>query len=148
MVSGRGDLSWQGLWQGWGGRSLCQALLLPSLDRSETCHIKILVIKSNWDQKCWKNLSIFLPQPVLADWDRSWMSQFEWGSEKRPRLTCDGLYCASGECIPKVKNAFFYIRMYPQGGQSFVTHALYLYNCIPRVEIVKSVIVPGACLRL
>ena len=45
-------------------------------------------------------------QIVLADWDDSWRSQFEWRSDEQPRITCGGLYCASGECIPKVEYIF------------------------------------------
>ena len=61
-----------------------------------TIYIIVLYIKSNW-------YYIMNTQTVLGDWDDSWRSQFEWGSEQRPRLTCGGLYCASGECIPKVE---------------------------------------------
>ena len=48
-------------------------------------------------------LSYYLPwiRAVLEDWDKSWRGQFEWGSERRPELTCGGFYCGSGECIPK-----------------------------------------------
>ena len=67
-------------------------------------------------------------QTILSDWDEAWRNQFEWRSEKQPSLTCGGLYCASGECVPKVEVDF--------------CNAIF----VDFGEYAHTVIVSGACL--